>query len=193
MIKGIVIEQVPNKSLKIQTADGSVFVYDMGDVEKITKEQKSNKLGLDNSTYSYRNLGYKGFAEIGGGAVIGSLVELGTVNISTSHGYQFNPYFYLGGGISIQPFFEFGEPYTAFLPIFLNLRTNLIDNKISPFIDVKTGYVAVLNGFYMNTSLGITFPIADKCGMNFSIGYETYGQMQGAALESCSLRMGFEF
>lgn len=38
-IRGTVIEQVPNESLKIQTADGSVFVYKMSEVEKITKEQ----------------------------------------------------------------------------------------------------------------------------------------------------------
>jgi len=40
VIRGMVIEQVPNVSLKIQTADGSVFVYEMKDVLKITKEQK---------------------------------------------------------------------------------------------------------------------------------------------------------
>lgn len=38
VIRGMVIEQVPGKSLKIKTADGSVFVYSMEEVEKITKE-----------------------------------------------------------------------------------------------------------------------------------------------------------
>jgi hypothetical protein len=40
VIKGIVIEQVPNISIKIQTADGSIFVYEMDQVAKIAKEQK---------------------------------------------------------------------------------------------------------------------------------------------------------
>ena len=39
IIHGNVIEQVPGESLKIQTSDGSVFVYKMAEVEKITKEQ----------------------------------------------------------------------------------------------------------------------------------------------------------
>ena len=39
IIRGIVIEQVPGKSLKIRTKDGSVFVYTMEEVEKITKEE----------------------------------------------------------------------------------------------------------------------------------------------------------
>lgn len=38
VIKGIIIEQVPNESVKIQTADGSVFVYPMSEIQKITKE-----------------------------------------------------------------------------------------------------------------------------------------------------------
>ncbi len=40
VIKGTIIEQTPNQSLKIQTLDGNVFVYAMEDVEKITKEQR---------------------------------------------------------------------------------------------------------------------------------------------------------
>lgn len=38
IIRGIIIEQTPNVSLKIQTKDGSVFVYNIEDVEKMTKE-----------------------------------------------------------------------------------------------------------------------------------------------------------
>ena len=43
VIKGIVIEQVPNESLKIQTTDGSIFVYEMNQVAKIAKELKPSK------------------------------------------------------------------------------------------------------------------------------------------------------
>lgn len=38
IIKGIILEQIPNQSLKIQTADGSVFVYQMFEVERIAKD-----------------------------------------------------------------------------------------------------------------------------------------------------------
>jgi opacity protein-like surface antigen len=38
VIRGMIIEQIPNQSLKIQTADGSLFVYTFEEVEKITKE-----------------------------------------------------------------------------------------------------------------------------------------------------------
>lgn len=38
IIRGIIIEQVPNQSLKIQTNDGNIFVYKIDEVDKITKE-----------------------------------------------------------------------------------------------------------------------------------------------------------
>lgn len=37
IIKGVIIEQVPNVSLKIKTSDGSLIICQMSDVEKITK------------------------------------------------------------------------------------------------------------------------------------------------------------
>jgi len=38
VIRGMIIEQTPNVSLKIQTRDGSVFVFKMDELEKMTKE-----------------------------------------------------------------------------------------------------------------------------------------------------------
>lgn len=38
VVRGIILEQIPGKSLKIQTAGGSQFVYQMAEVEKMTKE-----------------------------------------------------------------------------------------------------------------------------------------------------------
>jgi len=38
IIRGSIIEQIPGRSLKIETADGSVFVYQIDQVAKITKE-----------------------------------------------------------------------------------------------------------------------------------------------------------
>lgn len=43
IIRGMIIEQVPNESLKVMTIDGSVFHYAMEDVVKITKEQKLSR------------------------------------------------------------------------------------------------------------------------------------------------------
>jgi len=38
IIKGTIIEQVPDVSIKIQTKDGNIFVYKMEEIDRITKE-----------------------------------------------------------------------------------------------------------------------------------------------------------
>ncbi len=39
IIRGIIIEQIPSESLKIQTNDGNVFVFSIEEVSKLAKEQ----------------------------------------------------------------------------------------------------------------------------------------------------------
>lgn len=38
VIHGVIIEQIPNQEIKIQTKDGNIFVYKIDDVQKMTKE-----------------------------------------------------------------------------------------------------------------------------------------------------------
>jgi len=46
IVRGMILEQVPNVSLKIETYDGSLFVYKFDEIEKITKEPiKKDKKG----------------------------------------------------------------------------------------------------------------------------------------------------
>lgn len=67
IVRGVIIEQIPNESLKIQTADGSVFVYKMNEVQKIAKEQaKSNRSYGE----KYYNAGWNEFTfDLGSGKI----------------------------------------------------------------------------------------------------------------------------
>lgn len=66
IIRGVIIEQVPNKSIKIETADRNVFVYQMEEIEKITKETFDSKKSDFNSSSDRR----KGFIGLSLGASI---------------------------------------------------------------------------------------------------------------------------
>lgn len=44
IIRGVIVEQVPGKSLTIKTADGNVFVFDLQEVEKMTREEPKKEL-----------------------------------------------------------------------------------------------------------------------------------------------------
>jgi TM2 domain-containing membrane protein YozV len=52
IIHGLIIEQIPNKSIKIQTKDGNLFVFDIEEVEKITKEPVKEENLSSNNSYS---------------------------------------------------------------------------------------------------------------------------------------------
>ena len=173
IIKGVLIEQVPNVSLKIKTSDGNTFAYQMDEVEKITKEEADdsfnrnknrNKNGIGKSP---RTNGYRGFVELGGGFGVGD--GDGIFSFQTSHGYQFNPYFYLGAGMGIDYHFDWS---TVFMPIFANIRTNFLNKSITPFFDAKIGYSPFDGkGVYFNPSLGVSFGVNKRTALNFSFGY----------------------
>ena len=45
IIRGIIIEQVPGESVKIQTREGNLFVYQMAQIDKIMKESMVKRTG----------------------------------------------------------------------------------------------------------------------------------------------------
>ena len=55
IVKGEIIEQVPNQSLKVRTKDGNVFVYQMEEVERIVRENSSE----DEYNRKHRGLDFK--------------------------------------------------------------------------------------------------------------------------------------
>lgn len=165
IIKGVIIEQVPNESLKIKTADGSLFVYQIDEVLKITKDYPTS---LDNKL-SGRSKGYRGFVDLGFTPGVGDLAT-NRLEFSTSHGYQFNPYVYLGIGAGLHYYYEGGDAFV--IPIFVNPRVNFLDTNITPFIDLKLGYSVVdAEGFYFNPNIGVSFKTQERKTINVSIGY----------------------
>lgn len=174
MIKGIIIEQVPNESLKIQTADGSVFVYKIEDVEKITKEvyngrnRFSNISKLSSNTDDFHPQGYRGFLDLDGGFGLGERGD-GIIGFTTSHGYQDIPHFYIGGGFGVH-YHAFWK--SIFVPIFANVRFNFLDKRCTPFLDIKGGYSpGKAKGGYLAPSFGVNYQFRQNLGINFSFGY----------------------
>lgn len=62
VIHGIITERIPNQSLKIETKDGSVFICDMNDVAKITKDFQVNEEKNQGREYGWVSAPrYRGF------------------------------------------------------------------------------------------------------------------------------------
>lgn len=201
IIRGVIIEQIPNKSLKIQTADGSVFVYEISDVLKITKERPVASSYTDKKNSNFSRRGYRAFVDVGGAIGVGDYGDA-VFSISTSHGFQPNPYIFIGAGIGIDYHFDWEA---AFLPIFADVRVYPLDTPITPFFGVKVGYSPVDGkGFYFNPAVGASFGIAKKFAMNVSVGYNMqmakieywspyYTYEENENIGGVSLKLGFEF
>lgn len=137
--------------------------------------------------------GYRGFAELGYGIGVGDY-EFGRFSIETSHGYQFNHYFFLGAGMGFQFSSKYETPGMEYaldkrdskvdIPIFANVHLNFLKKKLSPFIDLKGGaYVNNGGGAYVNASAGLRIATTARQAVNISVGYafqqlefETFGR-----------------
>lgn len=84
IIKGTIVEQIPNESIKIETSDGSVFVYDFADVKKIAREV-SQKPSLPGKTSNKKsNFGFKAGLITGGMVSVG---KQGDIDVGTSYSF----------------------------------------------------------------------------------------------------------
>lgn len=163
IVRGIIIEQVPNESLKIQTADGSIFAYKMADVQKITKEANtgSKRSYNFNNAYDSNGLqnGYKGMVDFGYTVGTGVFGE-DRIELSTSHGYQFNPYLFTGIGFGAHYYLD---SEVVEIPIYFHTRATFLKGRISPFADFKIGYsVYDATGLYMHPAIGCRFALGSK-------------------------------
>ena len=173
IIRGTIIEQVPNKSIKIETADRSVFVYQMDEIEKLTKEVIQGKSGGSLSNSGLQSV-YKGIVELGYQIGTGDY-GMDRLKLNIINGYQINPYFSLGFGTGLRYYFD---AEAALIPLFADFRANFIDNKISPYLSLGVGYSFDATndfegvGFLLNPTVGVSFKVSDKSAMNVGLGYE---------------------
>lgn len=104
--------------------------------------------------------------------------------INTSHGYQINPYFFIGAGTGLHFMPSYETPNMDIpldiresqveIPVFANVRCNFTKGKIAPFADIKAGtYVTNSNGLYTNLSVGCRIATNSKQAINISVGYTT--------------------
>ena len=215
VIRGQLVEIIPDKHVKIKTADGSLFVYNTNDVARIENGEiaKKEKKSEDEPTFNGRKIarGFKGFVE---GSFSASLdgSSYHREGLSVSLGSQILPQLFVGGGIGIE---YFGKHNTVNVPIYADIRTNFINGSISPFIGTKFGYAfgRDIQGFYFNPMLGCRFGLTNKLALHTAIGYallydaylsETYyyGQsneyyynvdFDGTPTSAIKIQFGFEF
>ncbi len=201
---GVIVELVPNKSLKVQTSDGSVFVYSYDEIEKITRELPSQapafaygnpmpaqrqapvyKSKQNNAYASSFRPHYEGGVDLGYSVGVGDGDGLGRSSFSTTHGCRVIPYLYVGAGVGVD---YYHVPEIVGMPIFADFRGYLPLQKLNPFLNFRIGYsVLDVEGFFFSPSVGVNYK---KLDVGVGYIYQEAGEVNIGAI---SFKVGLRF
>jgi hypothetical protein len=189
IIHGMIIEQVPNVSIKIKSGQ-NVFVYKIEEIEKITKEEVEGSSGGSGlgSDYGFKSTGFAGNYEIGlSHFPKGDNIPMFAIMAIT--GYHFNPYVSAGLGVGA----ELSGKDVFNFPVFADLRFYFTKTRIAPFTNLAGGYNVMLvkgsdfyyyssdteanHGFMFNPAMGMRFAINKKIAATMSLGYKYIGSI----------------
>jgi len=175
MIRGQLIEKMVDSHVKIETSDGSIWVFKMEEVKEITSivtDQAKKEFEIDS----------KGFYNITDlGLLTGRTTNYSVTSISaqTVSGYRFNEHFTAGIGVGIESF------DVALAPLFAEGRYFLFKGKFSPFVALQAGYALPLENYRDDT-----FGWSNKGGItaNANIGIRNYFTKNVAIVISAGFR-----
>ena len=204
IIRGTIMEQVPNKSIKIQTTDGNIVTCQMDDIEKIV-EEAANFFYISRNNFPVFDLGYKGIIDIGYYFGIGAN-QADRINFNIINGIKFNQFFSFGIGTGLH-YYTFDDQFL--IPIFADFRVNFINRAISPYFSFDVGYSFNVSndfigeGILINPALGVRFKISERNEFHVGVGYQMqsrecfyeylHSYSSQINMESIALKVGFSF
>lgn len=167
IVRGVILEQDPASTLRIQTRDGSVFVYRMTEVERIAKEPARR------GWYAYDTYAGQQRPRFGGFFEGGMTFDDNHIDLLASIGSHLNPYFYLGAGAGVE---YFTDAEIFMVPLYAHTRfTYPASDRVRLFADFRAGYNAcfeddIEGGFYLSALGGLEFG-----RISFGVGYTRTG------------------
>lgn len=132
--------------------------------------------------------GYRGFVEseslffpdLGFVAGGGGSSDFWT-GVSTTHGYQFNPHFFAGAGMSCvwmlnDKDFNSEKTKIKYLPLFADVRTDLRFGRFTPFVDLRMGCNLLRHGSFSGAlTVGYRFDWGRRVALNLALGVNMRG------------------
>ena len=206
----------------------SLFTFAQSDRRPVSsspiteKYRNSVKRGFYSQLDSKIHSGYHGFVDLGYTIGVGDYT-FDRFELSSTHGYQFNPYLFLGGGVGFHFMQKYETPYMDIplnsrdfmidIPVYAETRITFINGNISPFISGRGGYYFTHNGgIYLNASVGCRFAVSTNHAINVFVGYsneklefETFERFTSSSsmnystekrklsTEGFSIKVGYEF
>jgi hypothetical protein len=187
IIHGVIIEQIPNEKIKIQSGK-NVFVFTFDEIEKLTKEKIGEESAAQKSgtqkDFGHRPKGFVFHYELGMSDYIASK-NIPMFAFLLTHGYQINPHllvgFSAGADVSIVNAYN--------IPAYCTVRGYLLKNRVTPYAEMGLGYnltlasrssgltgsKSTLHGFLVNPNFGVRYALNEKLGLSLALGYKFIG------------------
>ncbi|MBP3299656.1 MAG: hypothetical protein J6L73_08285 [Muribaculaceae bacterium] len=172
-VTGYLQSQVPGESITYLTSDGQTLVIPVSNIKRIDRERHAE--------YSSQGLksGYKGMYSFsftaGTSKAIKNYKPNNRIELSTTQGYQFNPYLYAGIGFAWQYFYagyHYSNDSFSLIPVFADVRWTPVNHRFSPIVDFKAGgFFGKMTGWYLQPSAGVRVAVNNKYGFDLTIGY----------------------
>lgn len=174
VIRGQIVLLEPSGIVKIEIYGGSVLVYDVDEVLKISKESSKdpNKIKKTNHKFSGRGFTHRISIETMLGQGQWGLVP------GLGHHYQcnyhLNRFFSFGAGMGINTFFDL-----SFVPVYANFKGYFMKSSASVYYDINVGYGIILpsyhvsssGGLYIRPAVGVRFHSTTKAHLFLDFGY----------------------
>jgi len=187
VLRGVIIEQIPNQSITIETTDRNIYIVQMSSIETMIKVPYNGRDRSRNGSY-YNSMGtglrrgFKGIFEVGHLFGTGDY-SINRLKLNLLLGHQANPYFSFGFGFGLRYYYSNDRYFndTMVVPILSDFRVNFMNNAISPYLSCGIGYSLYWNeyldefqgiGLLFNPTAGVTFKIANRAAIHAGLGFE---------------------
>lgn len=205
ILRGIIIEQVPNRSLKVQISGGSVFHVELGEVARMTREPmlaqqsvrrdpssaqraESRRDTTAREPYIQKKRGYFFQGQL--------LLEMLQGGVRVVNGYRIGRFGHIGVGLGIDlsgpsltnaydVAWNGGSAITSgvYLPIYLQYSGEILNRRVTPFYAVEAGYAAAISGRMHD------YPMYDEFGYGYGHGPD---RLRGGAMWGLGIGVRFK-
>ncbi len=174
ILRGHVVEFDSTSQLKLQTSDGSLWVFDSKEVLEINDAPRIERIPkriVPPSKGYYNNTNWSVYlGEDGRGTTM-------NVGFTVVNGYQLNKHLMIGGGFGIESF----DP--GMMPLFGEVKFMPFHRRTSPYFEGQLGYGMPLEnifdsnnrsnygGILTGCKLGVRSYVTNHLGINVAIGY----------------------
>jgi hypothetical protein len=187
IIKGYILEVIPNESIKLKTSDGSIFIFKMEEVERTSKEEPPTKAKTVENEKNEVNDSGKNEGSADGGKEMPKNISTGyfllfrfgpnahvepdasfDISAGIVNAYQINKFFSFGIGVEATSLVvdQYNGSTVTIFPIYLDTRFYIPRESVRPMFNFQFGYSFVGNSTgSASTSYGDFIPSTGNGGM----------------------------